>query len=325
MLKPKALLNILFVFLLLSAKKASAGQAHTFQANKEGGKLEYQISLPKDTFFIYEGVSGNVKVKNISSKPIPFEAPWWVSDDWVIIDHNGISYSSKEAIHRVVPLDWEMPKLKPKDSTEWITGLSDQGTWDTTSLYPSIFFPVGKYTARYPPDTIPFTFYVVEPTGEESEALKVFLDAFYPKRRDVLWKLPREERPPLIKESAERFLEMANRYPKSIYAYQALSRAAISFWGTLHDHDRWYQITQRIIREYPSAGWGQISSLRIYYQEKNNFSGYKNELKDIVKRKDHPKLTETAKKALKNAKKEFYNYDQKKKKTTVDNLKSSSQ
>lgn len=303
-------------------------QVHIFNREIDGVKLEYRISLPQDTFLIYQGIGVGLWVKNVSQKNISVEKisynrnPINDNHSWSISDSVGKNYPSNFWADRafVTPA----PMLKPCDSIGGTMGLSDHGIIDNNQLYPYDFFPKGTYTAKYPFDSLPFIFYVVEPTGEESEALKLFLDAFYPSRRDTLWKLPSEERLPLMRESAEKLLQMADRFPKSIYAYDALTFAALTCW-TISDHERWYQIQQQIIEKYPSASVGSLSSLMSYYKEKDDFAGYKNELKNIIKRGANPKLTAAAKKVLRSAKKDFYYYDKKKQKDTTDILKLPSQ
>lgn len=326
--KIKTLLKILFLLLLLSIKNISAEQVHTFQIERNGAKVSYRASLPKDTFLLYESVIANVWQKNISKETVRIRD--FPEGGWTIYDQNRVNYRVPVVDARAVG---EGPKLIPGDSTGGSVNLLDYGIEDIHQPYPYGFLPVNRYTARYSVDTMPFIFYVVEPSGEEAEALKQYLGAHLPIKAENLARFTKlEERDSLLKEKAKNLLLFAENFPKSTYTPQALLAAMYKM-----DAETQNKIIQKLLlyhfqnREYAfliltEAFYGSIQEVQVktiqimlndfpefalnfqprHYSDifhflKNSFyyqRDYWNELDQIIKTNKNEKVVAAAKEAL---------------------------
>lgn len=283
---------------------AFAEQVHVFHREIDGVKLEYRISLPKDTFFIYQPINVKLWVTNLSKKSIPLEKidytrnPTNNTHAWSIQDRNGKNYPSHLWIgYEFITKD---PKLKPCDSIGGVMGLNIYGITDTTQLYPHDFFPNGVYTAKYRLDSVPFLFRVIEPTGEEAKALNTYLNAFYPSRWDTINSITSsEERIKLFNKTSVLLLEMVANYPNSLYSPLALSHAR----GI--NTDSIYTMVRRLIKEFPQKGPIYIDALKFYSEWKNDEFRLREELKKIIEEESHPELIAKAKEELKAVKMEI--------------------
>jgi len=150
---------LLALILLLLSCPAMPQQVHTFQIERKGAKFECTVSLPKYSFLLLERVRGKLWIKNISQETVKFllSKPY----SWTIHDKN-----SKTCTHP----DFSIPplksfELKPGDSIGGVTELErinfDETSITSDSFYRNPYFPLGKYTAYYAPDTAPFLFKVI--------------------------------------------------------------------------------------------------------------------------------------------------------------------
>ncbi len=214
----KTLLEIIILALLSSIKNISAEQVHIFQIERNGTKVSYRASISKDTFLLHESVIIDVWQKNVSKDSVRIRD--FPEGGWTIYDQNDKKYRVPVVYMRAIG---EEPKLKAGDSTGGPVNLLNYGITDIHQPYLYGFLPVNRYTARYSVDSIPFTFYVVEPTGEEAEALKQYLDAYLPTNAENFSRFTKpEERDSLLKEKAKNLLRFSESFPNNKYTPQAL-------------------------------------------------------------------------------------------------------
>ena len=263
-----------------------------FKESQTKGKLEYRVSLIKDTFILYEPVVAEMWVKNISQDTVRVLDP--TVADWIIEDEKGNKYPPK-VLNDVVD-----QRLSPADSFGGTIGIQHHGV-SMPPPYPFFSFPVGKYNATFKVKdfTKIFVFYVVEPKGENAEAIKLYLEAFEPYWGEQFSRASPAERIELGKEEVRRLLVVADRYPRSPYANVALTKAISSAWGSAGDAELSHRLTLRALRELPQKNWTYMHFLRAYYETKGDALGLNNELDSIIRVNSHPRLTATARQELK--------------------------
>lgn len=260
-------------------------------------KLEYHVTMLQDSFLLYNPVAIWLGVRNLG----PDTAQVWfdATAGWVLHDQSGRSYSSTVAV------DYAAPRIiQPGDSIGSVTSLSDYGI-TIPGPFTSPALPVGEYKVYYKIEhdsTPPFTFKVVEPKGEEGKALALYLDAFSPTSGDSFFQTKDKERVELLREHANRLLQVVDRYPKSVYAIDAVSRALSTAWDALYDRKLAFEINARIIRDFPDSRLNGIGFFKAYYGDDR--AAYRATLDSIIKVNPHPKVTAAAKQALKDLKKE---------------------
>ena len=240
MLKVRFSSKLLVVFGFLLTNNTFAEQVHIFQIGHRDSVLEYRISLSKDTFLLYENIYAQVWAKNVSSIPMQCTLSR-LFDFWNIADSKGKKYPPPYISHR----SKIAPAIKPQDSTGRIMSFG-YGIKDSLNFTIPALLPTGQYSARHPRDTLPFIFYVIEPTGEDAEALRQYLDAYSPTKLENFIRFSKpEERESLLKEKAEKLFYFSEKLPNSIYTPQALLEAI-----SMTDVEMQHKIIQKLL-DYP--------------------------------------------------------------------------
>lgn len=279
---------------LVSVRPASCLESRTVLVRRDSAKLEYRISVNKATYLLYEPVIAELCVKNVSNKTAKIY--WNITEGWVIHDQSGKLYRS--ALHAGMYPPYR--EIRPGDSLKETAGIQFYGII-IPGPYRTRTFSIGDYEVYHEQagknSTIRFR--VMQPEGEEAEALKVYLSAYEPTADEDYANFPRDEQDRLRKEEIKRFQILAGRFPKSVYAMPALNSAVSSAWNGLHDGELAYKINARLMREYPEIYDGGIEFLKLYYYTKKDKVGYRVELDSIAKANTHSKLTNAAKQALK--------------------------
>lgn len=253
--------------------------------------MKYSISLTKDTFLLYEPVFAEIWIKNINSNEVKVQtySKW---EDWVVKDLKGKVYPLP--VSRLLAVSSE--KIIPAGDS--MGGRVDLLVYGIDSqLYPFGVFPVGDYRVQYQVDTNStgsLAFTVVEPSGKEAEALKLYSEAYTSTRRGVPTNKSR------FVEEVQRLELVADRFPNSVYAPAALDRAINVAWNILTDGDLYYRIVMRKMREYGDPSLTGIDDLNFYYKYvKGDMGRFKVQVDSIARTTANPKLSAVAKSALK--------------------------
>lgn len=284
--------------LLLAFQFCFGSQSETMQVrsfinpDSTAATLEYRVTLLQDTFLLYDPVGIHLWVKNLSSDT----AQVWFdqTQGWVLKDQDGKQYVSTVSILYAGPRF-----IPPVDSFGGLTGLDSDYGIKIPGPYPYPSLPVGKYEVYYKigrDSTALLTFRVVEPKGSEGEALKYFLDAYSPIIGSKFSQSTSEQRTAFFREHVEKLLHFVDRYPKSVYAIDALPQALSAAWGILHDHGFAYQINNKIMRDYPNSRLNGFDFLKAYYAD--NSAALRAVLDSIIKVNPHPRITAGAKATL---------------------------
>lgn len=291
----------LFVYLLpllftLIEESVFSAQTRTVRVEQNEALLEYRISIAKDTFLIYEPIIAKVWLKNLSTKTI--QTGFREGEGWVIRDQSGKNY-------RKFTHDTYLPpvrELKPGDSLGGAYGLFDYGVIQSKDGYPFWFFPEGGYRAYYAPSgsEMPLIFHVVNPKGEDAEALKLYLAAF-----SFVWgevgkfsQMSEREKDLRFVEQVKKLYSVGTRYNKSVYGGVALSHANNSAMIIMHNKEIAQQMILELAQEFPDASGWAVNLLEKYYKTQRDVSTFRTELKKIIQRNANPGLTTAAKEAL---------------------------
>ena len=163
-----------------------------------------------------------------------------------------------------------------------------------------LYYKVGKDS------TFPLNFRVICPTGDDSLALESYLDAQSTMTFDNYHTFSKQEKPKVALAAVKKLQAFADRYPMSVYKNDAIYIALTVAFYRLEDRVLFYILFQRAINEYPIAAVLGFDFLKSYYfQHKADFLGYREELKNIIQKDVHPKLTAKAKKELNTVKREI--------------------
>ncbi len=149
--KAGCLLNTFLITSLLLVNSVSSEQVRTFILEQNGLRLQFRVSLSKDSFYVLEEIPFNVVVKNISKRPLlgpAIASPWW------IIEHeSGALYKYLGA---AIQLD--SARLASRSSIQKSIILE---RIDTDRIISHQYFPLGQYKVFCGPDTTPFVFRIV--------------------------------------------------------------------------------------------------------------------------------------------------------------------
>lgn len=264
----------------------------------EKKKVEYRISLTKEIFFIYEPVLAELWIKNPNADTVKIwtQLKW---EDWSLQDQNGKYY--KLNIH-VTAFPSEIP-IPSGDSLGNVRDFRDYGETNPDQPYPYGFLPVGEYKLSYQigddRTAPPLTFKVVEPTGEEGEALKSYLDAYKPiQRGENFYNASTDERIRLNKESMKKLVAFVDRHPKSVYSAHALESASSKAW-MFGEGGLAYRLETRRANEYGDPTMRHFDFLHMYHvMTRRDTAGYLAELDSIMRKSANPRLKFEARKAL---------------------------
>lgn len=280
-----------FGFIFLLWRPVFAAEAQSMVVNRQGAQLEYRVTLTKPVYLLHEPAAGVVWVKNISDKAVTTRVV--ISEGWFIFDQDGKRFKPQFS-------DLYLPvEIKPGDSLGGVVGLEGYGILHR--LYRLFYFPLGDYTVYYKvgrDSTARMHFRVVEPTGEDAEALKFFLEANSVTTGKEFFGGGPEVKDSLFREEVRRLQLLADRYPKSFYAYRALTSSFETAHNILHDGELLYDINARLMRQFPQTRADAIDFLREYYKSHKDMDGFRKELEKIIEENLGSNLTAAAKKAL---------------------------
>lgn len=272
------------ILMLLDFGYLTASQSRLIVATEDGEQLLYRIHLIKDTLLLHEHLWVDIWVKSVSEKQVTSSFTPLIG--WTIKDDREKEYPSLVHVH---PLS---VKINPGDSLGGRAGLG----WGYGSSLPE-----GNYVLSYwlfGDSVSPLTFSVVKPQGEEAEALEFYLKSYRVMSFVDEVKLPREDFKKLHKDRTTDLIKFVSRFPKSIYAPQALSSAASSAGSVTGDKELAFQLNLRLLEEYSDPFLRGFEFVKFYYKAKKDPNGYRLELEKIIKTHPDSTLVARAKRAL---------------------------
>jgi tetratricopeptide (TPR) repeat protein len=136
-------------------------------------------------------------------------------------------------------------------------------------------------------------FKVLEPKGEEKEALNLYLEA-----EKLSWARSKVGGPNLTKKELGflKYLELVDKYPKSVYAPKALRAAIFVYVYSPQNREKVITICKRLIENYPNSYyWGSgFSHLIGTYEVLKDKEGAIKTMQELIKKHPNTKISERA-------------------------------
>lgn len=240
------IVQILFFILLLVICQLVNGQNH----------LRLKLILDKKEFLEAEQIPVGIELTNISSVQLEAREPAnRVGCNFKLFNEKGdeIEYTGPE-----ISGVWPRYPLNPGEQLFNIENINDL-FGDYISLATAYkVLPKGRYTlyAHYwaggtnadwssGKDTAhaQITFEIIEPTGEEASAYKMFIDIMWEARGGGTTRTPEQH--------IENLQEFVQKYPKSIYAPIVLINLESWYGQRLKQKDKSKETIKHLVEEYP--------------------------------------------------------------------------
>jgi len=255
-------------------------------------KVAIRIWTEKDTFLAHEPIFVYFQIRNEGDSTVYFNS-YKMTEHLVITDSQGRGYAT-----RIKGTDLGVDALSPGQAQKLSVdvcsryGVQEVGKYSChlrTHLYSVLNPTLLKSNA--------IEFEVVEPTGEEEKALHLFLEA-----EKLVWARSAAGGPDLGKRDVGffKYQELADKYPKSVYAPKAL-RAAIGAYLHLREHRRRViPVCLRLIEEYPNSYyWGSgFSHLIGIYEVEKDKAGAMKTIQELIHKHPNTKISERAEYSL---------------------------
>ena len=251
-------------------------------------KVVLDIWTEKDTFLAHEPIFVYFQIRNEGDSTVYFNS-YKMTEHLVITDSQGRGYAT-----RLRGTDLGVDALSPGQAQKLSVdvcsryGVQEVGKYSChlrTHLYSVLNPTLLKSNA--------IEFEVVEPTGEEEKALHLFLEA-----EKLIWARSEAGGPDLAKREVSflKYQELADKYPKSVYAPKAL-RAAIGAYLHFRGHRRRViLVCLRLIEEYPNSYyWGSgFSHLIGIYEVEKDKAGAMKTMQELIDKHPNTKISERA-------------------------------
>jgi hypothetical protein len=258
--------------------------------SEAGEKLQIRIWTDKSEFFLHEPISVHYEVKNISDSTVHVSFGM-IQEDFVIRDAQGRGYST----HLRGTFMGGDP-LRPGESHHATLNICGQYKVVNVSEYTCYLYTCPSAVLHFPwtkSNTIKFK--VIEPKGEEKKALDLYLEA-----EKLSWARSEAGGPDLTKKELGflKYIELVDKYPKSVYAPLALSSA----WGTyrysqnLEDRKKNIPVYKRLIENYPNSLYvaSAFCGLVETYEKFKDKSGAIQAMKELIKKYPNTNISERA-------------------------------
>jgi len=262
-------------------------------------KLQIRIWTDKEVFLEHEPIPVNYEIKNISDS-IQFLSFGVIAENFVIKDEQGQEYST----HLRGSFTGGGDSLSPGETHQTgadigrLYGIKSVGEY-TCYIYtqPSALLNFGWTKSN----TIKFK--VIEPKGVEKKALNILLEADRLKyARDEEGKKDLTQKEPAL----QKYLELVDKYPKSVYAALALSsaRGIYRYSKNLEEMKKIIPVCKRLIEEYPNSIYfmSAFTSLVDVYEILKDKEGAIKTINELIEKHPNTIISEEAERRLKRIK-----------------------
>jgi TolA-binding protein len=241
--------------------------------------IQMRIWTEKNEFILREPIIVNYEVRNITGRTV-FLNFLALSMYFDIKDQEGRGYANK----LIFSFGFAYPdSLKPSESYDSSENITDRY---------GIVFP-GEYTCllKNPSPEAKsnvITIKIRNPKGEDKKALDLFLDA---KKLDEC----KDKDPKKWEQAFYKYLELAERYPKSVYApvslYTALFRAHV-----IKDKNVVISVCKKLIEDYPEFYYIDDTFYNLVgnYKSLENKAGAMEYMEELIKEHPDTKISERA-------------------------------
>lgn len=259
---------------------------------------QVRISASKAAYLEQEPIILRYTVKNISDRTIKLtflDLPY----HFKINDQNGLTYPARFSIELgFVNTDSLIPGQEYKDSV----GITDLYGVVSSGEYSCYFeLPQGlkEYVSPGGKSNV-IKIMVKEPEGDEKKALDMLLEA------DKLTFSRDEQRGGRDLKRAElgflKYQELADKYPKSVYAPLALAsaRGVYRYSNNLEERKKMIPVSKRLIEEYPNSIYfmSAFTSLVEVYEVSKDKAGAVNALNELIQKHPNSKISQEARRRL---------------------------
>jgi hypothetical protein len=257
-------------------------------------QLQIKIWSEKQQFLVREPIFINYQIKNTSDSVITlaFEE---IIQNFCVEGLNGER-------HGFVVVDFfYSDTLKPNQShydpeKSYVDVVGLYGVDDDSIFY---YFPEGDYSLYVKmPEDFPFwgvksnvlKIEVKAPEGEEREAMQIYIEARKAHKDGEL--------------ALNRYLELVNTYPRSVYAASSL-RAALNYASTIEDRGQITLACKKLIEDYPDSRYMGTAFLYLVenYRVLEDRAGVIEYLRQLIKGYPNTRVSERAEYWLEKTKK----------------------
>jgi hypothetical protein len=247
-------------------------------------KLQIRIWTDKDQFFVQEPIPVYYDIKNISAST-QFLSFGMVEEDFVIKDEQGRGYST-----HLRGSFGGRDSLKPGESFHTSLDIAERYGLRNIGEYicyihtqPSAVLDFGWIKSN----TIKFK--VIEPKGDEKKALDLYLEA-----EKLSW--CKDKDPKKWEQAFYRYLELADKYPKSVYAPVALY-ASLFKAHVIKDKNVVVSVCKKLIENYPESYYIDDAFYNLVgnYKVLKDKTGAMVYMEGLTKKHPNTKISERAK------------------------------
>lgn len=241
-------------------------------------KLEIHIRSDKNQFFVHEPILVYYQVQNVSDS-IVFLSFGMIQEDFIIKDEQGRRYATQFR-GSWMPMD----SLRPGEMHSSAVNVYECYGVQDIGEYTCYVYSQPSAVLHFPTiESNTIKFRLLEPKGEEKEALDLYLEA-----ESLKW--TKDKDPEKRAHSFLRFQELVDRYPNSVYAPSALSSA----WGIyrysqkLEDRKKNIPVYNRLIENYPDSHYAPSAFCGLVetYEKLKDKSGAIRAMKELMEK--HP-------------------------------------
>jgi tetratricopeptide (TPR) repeat protein len=253
-------------------------------------KLQIRIWTDKDQFFVQEPIPVHYEIKNISDSTIRL-CFTMIYEDFIIKDEQGRGY----APHIRGSYGACRDSLKPGEIHQARLDVSGYGL-KNIGEYTCYIYTQPSNVLHFPwtkSNTIKFK--VIEPTGEEKEALEMFIEAGTVEtvEEENQGRCPKRGEPEFLRYEA-----LVEKYPNSVYAPLALREAiGIYFYSRdLQERRKIIPVCKRLIENYPNSLYfaSAFMSLVDVYEILKDKEGAIKTMQELIEKHPNTKISERA-------------------------------
>lgn len=229
-------------------------------------KLQIRIWTDKDTFLVKEPILVNYEIKNITDSAICFTFDN-VKEFFNIKDQLGKGYSNNETGDYIICPDTIHPNeaLKGNEDIDSRYNITEPGEYTCFNDFSGCKSNVVKIKVK-------------NPVGDEKKALDIYLEA-----QKLHW--CKDKDPKKWEQAFYKYLQLADQYPKSVYAPMSLYTALLKA-HVIEDKGIVIAVCKNLIEKYPESNYVDYTFLDLIenYKILGDKVGAMDYLKELIKR-----------------------------------------
>jgi len=249
---------------------------------KSAGEINIKIWVDKDLYLVREPIFVNYSIKNVTDSLL-FLSFNEIEEYFVIKDQNGRFFGT--SVRGMYGGDTLLPQ---QTYSAWIEITSAYGVKQVGEYNGSLQMPSGGFFPYTGAKSNTIKIKVKGPTGDEKKALDLYLEA-----QKLHW--CKDKDPKKWEQAFYKYLELAGKYPKSVYApmslYTALFKAHV-----IKDKNIVISVCKKLIENYPESYYIDDTFYNLVgnYKVLEDKTGAIEYMKELIKKYPDSKISERA-------------------------------